>query len=126
MCGMGNLDSLKPLATGNEKFGYLVDDNGAWTVRKDVFYLFSIMGIKLHAKGWLSATVNGRTLGPEVGIGHVLGQYHDEMVLLIKACCGNRSLGHDVMAPSSRTRLVFVRPAFSPSRKQTVAPGHAW
>jgi len=106
MCGMGKPDLLKPLATGNEKFGYLIDENGKWTVRKDVYYLYSLMGTKLHAKGWLSATVNGRTLGPEVGIGHVLGQYHDEMVLLIKACCGNRSLGFDVMPPTSRKRLL--------------------
>ncbi|MHC4201533.1 MAG: sialate O-acetylesterase [Planctomycetota bacterium] len=104
MCGMGKPDSLKPLATGNEKFGYLIDDSGKWTVRKDVFYLYSLMGKKLAAKGWLSATVNGGRLGPEVGIGHVLGQYHDEMVLLIKACCGNRSLGFDVMPPTSRKR----------------------
>jgi len=105
MCGMGRPDSLKPLATGDAKFGYLVDDNGAWTERKDVFYLYSLMGTKLHAKGWLSATVNGRTMGPEVGIGHVLGEYHDEMVLLIKACCGNRSLAWDVASPTSRKRM---------------------
>jgi len=104
MCGMGKSDSLKPLATGDEKFGYLVDDNGAWTVRRDVFYLYSLMGVKLHAKGWLSATVNGGRLGPEVGIGHVLGHYHDEMVLLIKVACGNRSLGFDIMPPTSRKR----------------------
>ena len=49
----------------------------------------------------LSATSNGRSIGPELGFGHVLGTYHDEQVLLIKTAQGNRSLGFDFRPPSS-------------------------
>ena len=101
MCGMGRPESLMPLATGDEKFAYLVDENGKWTVRNDVYYIYYVMD-KRAQDGPL--TVGGR-LGPEVGIGHVLGHYHDEVVLLIKGACGNRSLGWDFMPPTSRKRL---------------------
>ncbi len=104
MCGMGKVDPLKQLVQSDEKFGYLVDDNGGWTQRKDAYYLYLLMGVKLHSKGWVSATVNGQRVGPEGAIGHYLGYYLDEPVLLIKVACGNRSLGFDVMPPTSRKR----------------------
>ena len=101
MCGMGKPESLKPLAMGDEKFAYLVDDNGNWTVRNDVYHIYYVMD-KRAKDGPL--TVFNR-IGPEVGIGHVLGHWHDEVVLLIKGACGNRSLGYDFMPPTSRKRL---------------------
>jgi len=101
MCGMGRPDSLKPLATENEKFGYLLDEEGKWTVRNDVHHIYYVMD-KRAIDAPLTVTVR---FGPEVGIGHVVGYYHDEMVLLIKGACGNRSLGWDFMPPTSRKRL---------------------
>ena len=101
MCGMGKPDSLKPLATSDEKFAYLVDDTGKWTVRNDVHYIYHVMD-----KRYTSAPLTVFShVGPEVGIGHVLGYCNDEMVLLIKGACGNRSLGYDFMPPTSRKRL---------------------
>jgi alpha-galactosidase len=47
---------------------------------------------------WLSPN---KSFGPELGFGHVLGQFHDEPVLLLKACIGNRSLGWDLLPPGS-------------------------
>ncbi len=44
---------------------------------------------------------NGKSIGPELGFGHVLGAFHDEQVLLIKTAQGNRSLGFDFRPPSS-------------------------
>ncbi len=101
MCGMGKPESLMPLAKNDKKFAYLVDDNGKWTVRNDVYYIYYVMD-KREKDGQL--TVFNR-IGPEVGIGHVLGYCHDEVVLLIKGACGNRSLGWDFMPPTSRKRL---------------------
>jgi len=99
MVGMGSPAKLEPLAKNDKKFQYLMDDDGKWTVRKDVFFV----GItNRRIARWLTVGVMGRTLGPEVGIGHVLGYYHDEVVLIIKAAQGNRSIGFDVMPPSSR------------------------
>ena len=101
MVGMGKHATLKPLAMGDEKFAYIVDADGNWTVRNDVHYINYVMD-KRYTDGPL--TVDKR-IGPELGIGHVLGHYHDEQVLLIKGSCGNRSLGWDFMPPSSRKRL---------------------
>jgi hypothetical protein len=101
MCGMGRQESLRPLPAADEKFGYLVDDQGNWTVRNDVHHIYYVMDDrKIDAP----LTVHDR-IGPELGIGHVLGTYHDEMVLLIKAACGNRSLGYDFRPPSARKRI---------------------
>ncbi|MFN9025682.1 MAG: sialate O-acetylesterase, partial [Akkermansiaceae bacterium] len=44
---------------------------------------------------------NGKTIGPELGFGHVMGTFHDEAVLLIKTAEGNRSLNWDFRPPSS-------------------------
>ncbi len=49
----------------------------------------------------LSAISNGKSIGPELGFGHVVGTFHDEQVLLIKTAQGNRSLGFDFRPPSS-------------------------
>ncbi len=101
MCGFGNPKTLMPLAKSDEKFGYLLDDGGAWHTRKDVHHIYHVMD-KMSYNGPLSV---GRRFGPELGIGHILGYYHDEQVLLLKGACGNRSLGYDFMPPSSRKRL---------------------
>ncbi|MFT4548580.1 MAG: hypothetical protein ACI9UA_005585 [Pseudoalteromonas tetraodonis] len=101
MCGEGRPATLKPLATEDEKFAYLLDDEGEWTVRNDVHHIYYVMD-KREKDGPLMVYPR---FGPELGIGHVMGHYHDEMVLLIKGACGNRSLGHDFMPPSSRKRL---------------------
>jgi len=39
----------------------------------------------------------GRTLGPELEFGQILGYYHDEMVLIIEAAQGNRCLGWGIL-----------------------------
>jgi len=94
---LGNGD-LEAVAKREGKFPYLVDGKGAWTVRNDVYLEDARLG-----KGGspLSPTSNGKTLGPELGFGHVLGTYHDEQVLLIKTAQGNRALGFDFRPPSS-------------------------
>ena len=48
---------------------------------------------------WL--TVGEKFVGPELQIGHILGDFHDEPVLILKACIGNRSLGWDYLPPGS-------------------------
>ena len=53
---------------------------------------------------------NGSRIGPEVGMGHVLEQsshdHHNQPVMLLKSCIGNRSLGWDLLPPGSR-RYVY-------------------
>ena len=96
---LGNGD-LEAVAKREGKFPWLVDDDGNWSVRNDVY--FQEARLAKDGKGSpLSATSNGRSIGPELGFGHVLGTFHDEQVLLIKTAQGNRSLGFDFRPPSS-------------------------
>ena len=96
---LGNGD-LEAVAKRAGKFPWLVDGDGKWTVRHDVY--FQEARLAKDGKGSpLSATSNGRSIGPELGFGHVLGTFHDEQVLLIKTAQGNRSLGFDFRPPSS-------------------------
>ena len=96
---LGNGD-LEAVAKREGKFPWLVDTEGNWTVRNDVY--FQEARLAKDGKGSpLSATSNGKSIGPELGFGHVLGTFHDEQVLLIKTAQGNRSLGFDFRPPSS-------------------------
>lgn len=97
LLGNGDLDAV---AIREGKFPWLVDGEGNWTVRNDVY--FQEARLAKDGKGSpLSATSNGKSIGPELGFGHVLGTFHEEQVLLIKTAQGNRSLGFDFRPPSS-------------------------
>ncbi|GAB6187138.1 sialate O-acetylesterase [Thermopirellula anaerolimosa] len=85
------------------KYPYLLDEQGNWAVRRDVRYV-RVMGsgtgpMRLFNNEWL--TVGGGKIGPELGIGHALGDALDEPVLILKSCIGNRSLGWDLLPPGS-------------------------
>ncbi len=95
LLGKGDLEVV---TKREKKFPNLVDDDGQWTVRNDVWYQEARIGFSGSP---LSPTSNGRTIGPELGFGHVMGTYHDEQVLLIKTAMGNRALGYDFRPPSS-------------------------
>ena len=100
--------SLEFLVKTKGKYPHLVDDQGRWVVRHDVRYVHVMdrRGVDykdLETYGdvrneWL--TPQG-SFGPELGFGHVLGDFHDEPVMLLKACIGNRSLGWDLLPPGS-------------------------
>jgi len=100
MLGFGNAGKLKGIAA--EKYPYLVDDGGAWNVRKDVRNVFFCMG-KLRYNDWLTAENGngGGKFGPEIGIGNYLGHVLDAPVLILKSCVGNRALGWDLLPPSA-------------------------
>lgn len=100
--------SLEYMIKEKGKFGFLIDDAGKWTVRKDVRFVHVMDQRGVDYKDmekfqdvkneWL--TVNGN-FGPELGFGHVMGHLLDEPVLVLKACIGNRSLGWDLLPPGS-------------------------
>ena len=91
--------TLHTLVRKDGKFPHLVDDQGNWTVRNDVIYKGVISAV---AQGPLTVGIQGNTIGPELQFGHIMGYYHDEPVLLIKASIGNRSLGWDILPPGSK------------------------
>lgn len=97
MLGFGNLGQLKGVAS--DKYPYLVDDEGNWTVRKDVRNVFFNSG-KPNTNDWMAAD-NRNTIGPELGIGNMLGEAMDAPVMILKSCVGNRALGWDLLPPSA-------------------------
>jgi hypothetical protein len=84
-------------------YPFLVDEAGNWTERKDVRNVFTMgsggPGGGVKKSEWL--TIGGGKIGPEIGIGHHMGNLHDEPVLILKSCIGNRSLGWDILPPGS-------------------------
>lgn len=114
MLGFGKVASadtpgtLEHLVKKQNKYPFLVDEAGQWKERKDVRYVHVMdkRGVDFNdmtqfsdmKNQWLMAQGN---FGPELGFGHVLGDLHEEPVLVLKACIGNRSLGWDLLPPGS-------------------------
>jgi hypothetical protein len=80
-------------------YPFLVDDTGAWTQRMDTRYVRYMNGKELKNE---FMTVSEGKIGPELGIGHQLGEALGEPVMILKSCIGNRSLGWDLLPPGSK------------------------
>jgi autotransporter-associated beta strand protein len=99
MLGFGTMagttdKSLETFARTGKKFPDLVNAANGWTTRKDVRYRGVISDI---TNAELSPANLGDKFGPELGFGYIMGWFHDEPVLLLKSCTGNRSLGWDIL-----------------------------
>jgi hypothetical protein len=90
--------TLNTMVNSEKKFPNLVTGTGAWASRPDVRYrgVISAIGNDVLKPGFGADT---DSFGPELGFGHVMGWYHDEPVLLLKTCDGNRSLLWDCLPP---------------------------
>lgn len=111
MLGFGRVEPGRKGAEGSlihavkEKglYSYLIDEAGRWKTRGDVRNVrvmgSGLGGMRLFNNEWL--TVKGDKIGPEIGIGHQLGEATDRPVLLLKSCIGNRALGWDLLPPGS-------------------------
>jgi alpha-galactosidase len=110
MFGMGDVEpdatkgTLAYLTKTEKRYPYLIDDAGKWTTRSDVRYVQVMDGkgagpMQVLHNEWL--TVKGKTIGPEVAFGHIVGHALDEPVHILKSCIGNRSLGWDLLPPGS-------------------------
>lgn len=101
--GKGNLEWSMKNGKSKARMTHLKDENGKWTVREDVEISFkSRRGLR---KGPLTIgfTAYGGSshIGPELQIGHILGDHFKEKVLLIKTAWGGKSLYADFRPPSS-------------------------
>jgi hypothetical protein len=125
MVGLGKIKggdiSLEHAVKEKKKYGYLIDDDGNWTERKDVRFVRYMSGKGPLNNEWM--TVKGNTLGPEYGIGHLLGNAIDAPVMILKCCIGNRSLGWDLLPPGSQ-RYKFVTKTKSGEDKAMVYAGY--
>jgi hypothetical protein len=95
--GKGSLEFMikDPSMAAHTK--HLVDGQGAWTVRKDVWISY------FDRQGGLTVGFGASeaTIGPEFGFGHTVGEALDEPVLLIKTAWGGKSLAVDFRPPSA-------------------------
>jgi len=107
MLGFGKINggegSLEHAVKEKGKYPYLVDEDGNWTERKDVRNV-RVMGsgtggMRVFNNEWL--TIGKGKIGPEIGIGHYVGEVIDAPVMVLKSCIGNRSLGWDLLPPGS-------------------------
>lgn len=92
--------TLATVVKQHGKFPYLIDKQGNWVERNDVWYKGVVTAA---ADKWLSVGcgAGSNNIGPELGFGHTVGEHHDEPVLILKASQGNRSLGWDYLPPGS-------------------------
>jgi Carbohydrate esterase, sialic acid-specific acetylesterase len=102
--GKGTLNALFQDPTKAKLVQHLKNKNGEWAVRDDVWVHYQRENAPLLA-GNLSVgfSVYGDThhFGPELQIGHVLGDHFNEPVLLIKTAWGGKSLYQDFRPPRS-------------------------
>lgn len=130
MVGMGKIKggegSLETAVKEKKKYPYLVDETGAWSERKDVRYVRVMQGrggeMQQFNNEWMTVGTC-RTIGPEFGIAHFVGEAVDAPVMLLKSCIGNRSLGWDLLPPGSE-RYPFVRKDKSGAEKTYVYAGY--
>lgn len=110
MLGFGKIGggdgSLEHATKEKELYPYLVDQEGNWTVRKDVRNV-RVMGsggpgkTRQFNNEWM--TIGKGAVGPEIGIGHHVGHVTEAPVLILKSCIGNRALGWDLLPPGSES-----------------------
>ena len=99
--------TLEYAVNTKNKYPYLVDGAGNWTVRQDVRYVRVMSSgtgaMSLYNNQWLTTGCGNTSakIGVELAIGNYLGYATDAPVLLIKSCIGNRSLGWDLLPPGS-------------------------
>ncbi len=109
MLGFGKIEAGKGKPEGSLTYAvkdkslypYLVDDAGEWTERKDVRNVrvmgSGLGGMRQFNNEWM--TIKKGKIGPEIGIGHYVGNAVDAPVLILKSCIGNRALGWDLLPP---------------------------
>ncbi|MEQ8763640.1 MAG: sialate O-acetylesterase [Planctomycetota bacterium] len=100
--GRGTLARLLEDPEKRARMAHLQNSDGTWVERDDVWVRYRTKDqVK---KGHLSIGFTGydgrHHMGPELQLGHVLGEHFDEPVLLIKTAWGGKSLVADFRPPS--------------------------
>jgi hypothetical protein len=106
--GKGNLEHVIQHAQDRDRYAHLKDASGKWRVRDDVWVWHDAPGgLKAGPLtiGFTNYSGEPHHFGPELQIGHVLGDAFDEPVLLIKTAWGGKSLFRDFRPPSSPGEL---------------------
>jgi len=102
--GRGTLERVMRDPAKAPRYKHLKDKAGDWVVRDDVWvwYKTDRDGIKKGGLGIGYTVYSGKHhMGPELQLGHVLGNHLDNQVLLIKTAWGGKSLYKDFRPPSA-------------------------
>lgn len=102
--GRGTLVALMSDPVTGPMFAHLRRADGSWTVREDVWVRYQLEhGPLLAGPLTIGFTVYGdkHHFGPELQFGHVVGDYLENQVLIVKTAWGGRSLYRDFRPPSS-------------------------
>jgi len=102
--GRGTLQHVMRDPAKAARYKHLKDQAGDWVVRDDVWvwYKTNRAGLKKGRLGIGYTAYPGKHhMGPELQFGHVLGDYFENQVLLIKTAWGGKSLHKDFRPPSS-------------------------
>ena len=99
----GALENLIKDPEKANTYKHIVDKDGGWIVRDDVWVYFKRGRNAELEKGGLTVGFGARdeTIGPEFQFGHIMGDYYDEPVLLIKTAWGGKSLALNFRPPSA-------------------------
>jgi hypothetical protein len=130
MVGLGKISggegSLETAVKEKQKYPYLVDASGNWAERKDVRFARVMSGrgggMQEFNNEWMTVKAC-KTIGPEFGLAHFVGDALEEPVLILKSCIGNRSLGWDLLPPGSE-RYEFVTKDKAGVEKKMVYAGY--
>ena len=95
--GAGSLESLVTASRSHDDYVHLVDADGEWVARDDVWISF------FDREGPLTVGYGAseQRIGPELGFGTVVGDAFEQPVLLIKVAWGGKSLARDFRPPSA-------------------------
>ena len=105
--GRGTLVSYLREHGDDPRWRGLLDANGAFVARDDVFVTYRKERRENSRRHTGALTVGfavydgAHHFGPELGIGRVLGERFDEPVLLVKTAWGGKSLAKDFLPPSA-------------------------
>lgn len=131
MVGMGKIKggegSLEHAVKEKKKYPYLVDEAGNWSERQDVRFVRVMQGrggsgMQQFNNEWMTVA-KCKTIGPEFGLAHLVGDAMDAPVMILKSCIGNRSLSWDLLPPGSE-RFEFVIKDRAGAEKKMVYAGY--
>jgi hypothetical protein len=106
-CRLDVPGTLSTIVKEQGKYPYLIDPNGNWKSRDDVWYKGVVTAT---ANQWLSigCGAGAANIGPELAFGWAMGEHHDEPVLILKTSQGNRGLYWDFLPPGSKRYLAEI------------------
>lgn len=96
--GAGSLEFCAKQSPESQRYRILLDDQGNWRVRDDVWIHFLDRRVGNLTVGFGASEQH---IGPELGFGIVVGEFYSEPILLIKLAWGGKSLAKDFRPPSA-------------------------